>query len=70
MFAPLSKRLCHMFPVDHGIGVLDQTIDQHRDRQISPLLGRRQINPGIELRTKPFPLTYLIFAQISDILPG
>jgi len=46
-----------MFPVDHGIGVLDQTIDQHRDRLISPLLGRRQINPGIDLRTKPFPLT-------------
>ena len=55
MLAPLSKRLCHMFPVDHGIGVLDQTIDQHRDRQISPLLGRRQINPGIDLHTKPFP---------------
>ena len=59
-----------MFPIDHSIGTLDERIDHHRDRQISPLLGRRQINPGIELRIKPFPLTYLIFAQISDILPG
>src|SRR5437588_13020628 len=50
---PRLKRPCHMFPIDHGVRILYQAIDQHRERQVSLPLSRRKINPAINLHSKP-----------------
>jgi len=48
-----TKRPCDMLPKDHGIGVLDQTLKQDRERRMLLSTSRRSLDPGIQLRRKP-----------------